>query len=194
MCTSAAPPLAKAAPSVDARLAALVDRCLAHEPAARFASSDELLEGLLALSGDAAAPASLARPDGNPYRGLMPFEAEHRALFFGRGREIRAVVERLRAERLVVVTGDSGAGKSSLCRAGVLPLVADGTLREGRRWSTATLVPGRHPVRALAAAVATSDGGDEDELEALAARAPDELARRLQKRLGRDTGLLLFVP
>ena len=183
--------LTTVAPSVDARLAALIDRCLEREPAARFASADELLEGLLALAGNGV-PASAVRPDGNPYRGLMPFEAEHRALFFGRGRDIRAVVERLRADRLVVVTGDSGAGKSSLCRAGVLPLIADGTLREGRRWSTATLLPGRHPLRALAQALATCDG-DEDELERLAAGEPDALARRLQKLLGRDKGLLVFV-
>jgi formylglycine-generating enzyme required for sulfatase activity len=184
-----APPLASLTPAIDARLSALIDRCLLREPEARFGSADEILDGLLELGGTGAAPVA-ALPDGNPYRGLMPFEAEHRALFFGRGREIRAVVERLRAERFVVVTGDSGAGKSSLCRAGVLPLLADGTLREGRRWSTATLLPGRRPLRALAAALAPLCDADEEELERL---EPDALARRLQKRLGRDGGLIVFI-
>ena len=40
-----APPLA-GAPGVDARLAAIVDRCLARDPAERFASADELRDAL----------------------------------------------------------------------------------------------------------------------------------------------------
>ena len=71
-------------------------------------------------------------PHGNPYRGLAPFEPEHRALFFGREGDIRAVLDRLRGSHLVLVAGESGVGKSSLCRAGVLPRVAQG-------------VPGRGP-------------------------------------------------
>ncbi|MGZ3429303.1 MAG: serine/threonine-protein kinase, partial [Polyangia bacterium] len=69
----AARPLAAAAPSIDARVAALVDRCLATDAANRPSSADELLESLLAIGDDA--PRAIARPDGNPYRGLMPFEA-----------------------------------------------------------------------------------------------------------------------
>ena len=31
----------------------------------------------------------------NPFRGLLPFEEQHAALFFGRDKEIREVAERL---------------------------------------------------------------------------------------------------
>src|SRR5437764_746466 len=80
-------------------------------------ASEALLDGLGAL----AAPGQTATvPEGNPYRGLLPFEAGHRGLFFGRGPEIRSGTERLRSEPFVLIAGESGVGKSSLCRAGVL--------------------------------------------------------------------------
>ncbi|HZJ66988.1 MAG TPA: serine/threonine-protein kinase, partial [Kofleriaceae bacterium] len=133
------------APRVGARFAAVIDRCLCRDSEARFASGDELREALERL----AEPDARGQvPEGNPYRGLLAFDAEHRAVFFGRGAEIRAVIERLRADPFVLVTGDSGVGKSSLCRAGVLPWLAD------HGWSRVDVVPGRHPVHSLAAALA----------------------------------------
>jgi hypothetical protein len=47
----------------------------------------------------------------NPFRGLLPFEEEHAALFFGRDQEIRDVGTRLESRRLLAVTGVSGSGK-----------------------------------------------------------------------------------
>ena len=105
---------------MEPRFGTVVDRCLSLDPAARFASGDELCEALAAL---AAPQKSGPLPAGNPYRGLHPFAAADRALFFGRNAEVRAVVERLRAEPFVLVAGDSGVGKSSLCLAGVLPQI-----------------------------------------------------------------------
>ncbi|MBK7937341.1 MAG: hypothetical protein IPJ82_09735 [Lewinellaceae bacterium] len=55
------------------------------------------------------------------YPGVRPFEATDSALFFGRDRDIADLYEMLRAERLVVLFGKSGYGKSSLLNAGVLP-------------------------------------------------------------------------
>src|SRR5215470_5859675 len=111
------------APGVPSGLASVVDRSLALDPSQRFASADQLLDALEQLKRTEPAPAST---EGNPYRGLRPFEAEHQSLFFGREVETRAVVERLRSDPVVVVAGDSGVGKSSLCRAGVMPLIAAG--------------------------------------------------------------------
>src|SRR5204863_8291256 len=105
----------------------------------------EALEDLLA------ARAAGSPPRGNPYRGLLAFEAEHRSTFFGRGPEVRAVVDRLRAEPIVVVTGDSGVGKSSLCRAGVIPAVLEADIDGKGRGRVITFVPGRHPLGSLAA-------------------------------------------
>src|SRR5205814_1588134 len=70
-------PLAEAA-LVDPELAAVVDRCLRADPAARYASGDDLRDALQELLPEVR---RAAIPEGNPYRGLNPFDAEHRALF-----------------------------------------------------------------------------------------------------------------
>ncbi len=86
----------------------------------------------------------------SPFRGLLPFDAEHAASFFGRADEVERIT-RLVAERPVVaVTGPSGVGKSSIVQAGVAPkLRADG--------GTAVVVfrpgQGRTPLHALAQAL-----------------------------------------
>ena len=185
-------PLREAAPEVESRFAVVVDRCLRREPTERFASVDELLEALEDLkAGDTAAPV----PEGNPYRGLQAFQEEHRALFFGRRQEVRAVVERLRASPFVLVTGDSGVGKSSLCSAGVLPLVAEGALEDGFQWSVARMVPGRRPLPSLAAALAPHLALEEARIDQLAHSEPSSLVRALRGALGGSTrrGVILHV-
>jgi energy-coupling factor transporter ATP-binding protein EcfA2 len=64
----------------------------------------------------------------NPFRGLLPFEEQHAALFFGRDKEIRDVASRLGQRRLLAVTGVSGSGKSSLVMAGVVPMLRAGLI------------------------------------------------------------------
>lgn len=66
----------------------------------------------------------------NPYRGLEPFDYEHRAIFFGRERETTELLEQLlRREKAgmpgALVEGPSGSGKSSFLRAGVLPALVN---------------------------------------------------------------------
>jgi WD40 repeat protein len=66
-------------------------------------------------------------PERIPYRGLKPLEAEDAAVFFGRESAIVRGLDELRTmrvrgvERLLVVLGASGAGKSSYLRAGLWP-------------------------------------------------------------------------
>lgn len=65
-------------------------------------------------------------PDRPPYRGLRPLEEADAGIFFGRDASITKGLDALRrlrdgaSERLVVVVGASGAGKSSFLRAGLL--------------------------------------------------------------------------
>ena len=182
-----APPVAGEASGLDPRLAALIDRCLEPEPERRFASAEPLREALEALRESG--PVPLAETS-RPYPGLHAFGGPERGVFFGRSAEVRALMERLRAEPFVLVAGDSGVGKSSLCRAGLLPRVTEGALGEG--WEAVALVPGRHPLGALAAALAELPGLDEPRvLEALRA-GPLELGRLLRAR-GPERRVLLFV-
>ncbi|MEV5873859.1 WD40 repeat domain-containing protein [Streptomyces sp. NPDC052101] len=70
-----------------------------------------------------------------PYRGLAPYRQEDARWFFGRERSTSALVAQLRAaERtggLVMLVGASGAGKSSLLNAGLVPAVRGGALHAG---------------------------------------------------------------
>jgi hypothetical protein len=60
-----------------------------------------------------------------PWLGLHPFTEENRAYFFGRTAEIRDIFERVRQNPLTVLYGQSGFGKTSLLRAGLLPKLRD---------------------------------------------------------------------
>jgi formylglycine-generating enzyme required for sulfatase activity len=62
-----------------------------------------------------------------PFVGLVPFTEEQSRFFFGRERETRLVVNNLFAERLTLLYGPSGVGKSSLLRAGVMAQIAAAT-------------------------------------------------------------------
>jgi serine/threonine protein kinase/formylglycine-generating enzyme required for sulfatase activity len=188
--TTDARPLIDAAPKVDARFAAIVDRCLRRAPEERYASGEELREALEQLQR---ATSANDIPEGNPYRGLRVYEPEHSALFFGRGAEIGVLVDRLRSEPYVVVTGESGVGKSSVCRAGVLPAIAAGALEGGRTWQTIAVSPGRHPLAALAAALAPAVHLDERALAKQIADDPASVIALLRRSLGEAAGMVLFV-
>ncbi|MGM1062249.1 nSTAND1 domain-containing NTPase [Saccharothrix sp. Mg75] len=81
-----------------------------------------------------------------PYPGLRAFTPDEADLFAGRERLVSQTLERLRGQRVVVVFGASGSGKSSLLRAGVLPAL------DGR--PVLVLTPGPHPVEQASAALA----------------------------------------
>ncbi|MGW2251157.1 nSTAND1 domain-containing NTPase [Kitasatospora sp. NPDC001660] len=77
----------------------------------------------------------LAERDVCPYRGLEPFTAEQARWFEGRKDAVRQVLASLaRQQRLTLLLGPSGSGKSSLIQAGVLPALAAGELPGSDRW------------------------------------------------------------
>ncbi|SDY98843.1 WD domain-containing protein, G-beta repeat-containing protein [Amycolatopsis xylanica] len=61
-----------------------------------------------------------------PYAGLAPFGPDDSGRFFGRERVIDQVLSRLAEKRFIGVFGASGAGKSSVLRAGVVPRLGQG--------------------------------------------------------------------
>ncbi len=86
-----------------------------------------------------------------PYPGLNAFEREDSFLFFGREPLIRQMVERLRSgTRLLAVVGLSGSGKSSLVRAGLVPVLEQGGVEGSEQWVyPPPVIPGSHPLLAL---------------------------------------------
>jgi tetratricopeptide (TPR) repeat protein len=63
-------------------------------------------------------------PDTFPYPGLRPFVEKDRGRFFGRDEELRELSRMWRRNRITVLYGGSGVGKTSLIHAGVLPWLA----------------------------------------------------------------------
>jgi formylglycine-generating enzyme required for sulfatase activity len=128
-------------------------------------SSEKDLARLLdAASGSSTQPGELWRY-ASPYRGLAAMEEQDSDYFFGRERETVDALSALAVsvDRLPVLLGNSGVGKSSLARAGVLAALKrqawpegvyrtpewPNAFRESRRWCFLTLKPGTEPLKAL---------------------------------------------
>ena len=66
-----------------------------------------------------------ALPDSAPYLGPRPFDVGDRGRFFGRDSEIRELLSLVVAHRVVLLYAPSGAGKTSLLNAGLIPLLME---------------------------------------------------------------------
>ena len=148
-----------------------------------------LLAGALGLTGPAAelfvaaargnvpaaqvlAAADGARPrpgavTGSPYRGLAAFGEQDAAFFFGREAATAQVLDRmsrlLAGTGLLMVSGVSGAGKSSLLRAGMLPRIRECGLAAApgaASWPRVVFTPTHAPLDELALRVAVLAGTD----------------------------------
>ncbi|MCP4363948.1 MAG: HEAT repeat domain-containing protein [Planctomycetes bacterium] len=58
-----------------------------------------------------------------PYIGLRPFKEHEADRFFGRNNEIRILLNKIRTNRLTLLLAGSGVGKSSLLKAGIMPIL-----------------------------------------------------------------------
>ncbi|MEQ1895701.1 MAG: hypothetical protein ABL998_24440, partial [Planctomycetota bacterium] len=161
---------------------------------------DKLTSGLRtfveqhAPAARAGAPRRSASYDRRPYLGLAAFDFADARVFFGRTAQVGEVVVAFQTQelearaaseegrRFVLVLGASGSGKSSLARAGVLPmLVQPGVIEGAARWRRAIFRPGEaggDPFLALAKALLApealpelgSDGSDAATLAGLLRR------------------------
>lgn len=122
---------------------------------------------------------------GSPFRGLAAFDEGHAAVFFGRRRSVEQARARLIAAAeskdglpFLLILGMSGAGKSSLLRAGLVPRLMAPDVTPGiARWCRLVVTPatlGVDPFLGLARALLQADvllqsgGGDAGGAEALA--------------------------
>ncbi|MBO4161380.1 nSTAND1 domain-containing NTPase [Micromonospora antibiotica] len=121
------------------------------------------------------------RPAGvEPYRGLFSFDTEHADWFFGRDALTRKLVELIvqtdaAGGGIRMVVGASGAGKSSLLRAGVIPALRVGGGDDlGRSWQVVCFTPQARPVDELAKRLAKLAGSVKAEEVAEALREDPE--------------------
>jgi serine/threonine protein kinase/tetratricopeptide (TPR) repeat protein len=98
--------------------------------------------------GSQASNKKVRRWKSSPFRGLNVFDFEHAPIFYGRTRAVGEVLGAMEQQRraqqpFVLVVGASGSGKSSLVRAGVLPLLTQpGTIEGVGIWRRAITRPG----------------------------------------------------
>src|SRR3984893_17484762 len=59
--------------------------------------------------------------ESNPWLGLTSFTEETRAFFFGREEEVTELARRVQRKLLTLLFGQSGLGKTSILRAGLVP-------------------------------------------------------------------------
>ncbi|MET7697208.1 WD40 repeat domain-containing protein [Streptomyces sp. NPDC005485] len=135
----------------------LWERAVADPVGDRPASGSGSGTGPGSVDGEERASGEAATVPGGvcPYRGLAPYRQQDVRWFFGRERSTDALVAQLRAAEksggLVMLVGASGAGKSSLLNAGLVPTLQKGALGEdsGHAADVLQLVPGADPLAEL---------------------------------------------
>lgn len=106
-----------------------------------------LEQSILSQDPSLAGGRDLLIPSGEcPWKGLSSYSASDQDGFFGRSAEIASALARLEQHPLLVLTGPSGSGKSSLMLAGLAPAL----IRRGRR--VAAFTPGVDPPVAMSTA------------------------------------------
>jgi WD40 repeat protein len=142
-----------------------------------------------------------------PFIGLRAFEEKDTHLFFGRDADADELVERLRRSRLLMVVGDSGSGKSSLVKAGLVPRYRGGLLSAHQDPQSAAIVwhvietrPRSNPFDSLADSVALAAraiGRSQDDIRTLRQMVrdgkPREVADALQDGAPKGAKILVVV-
>lgn len=159
--------------SVPAEWRELIRTGMAADPASRFPDIDawaRAARDVLGADTQDAAEVGTRTATGatTPYKGLATLQPEDTGLFFGRSPEVDTLVARLAQYPVLVVTGASGSGKSSLVRAGLLPWLRAAGGSGEQDATTCLLTPGERPLRAL---TATLDPAGSTGLTAEALRA-----------------------
>ena len=124
---------------------------------------------------------SLPEPD-NPYKGLYAFQTTDAQDFFGRQDLTDLLIKRMTStdayRRFLAVVGPSGSGKSSLVKAGLIPALWKGAIRNSEKWFVVDMIPGTHPM---------------DKLETALIRVATHQSGNLREQLTRDERGLLRV-
>ena len=130
---------------------------MAKDPIQRFADIDQWRTAMRAALGHDVRSASadavtIMAPTTCslcPYKGLAAYQSEDAEFFHGREGLVDEIVRRVQLNRVLVIGGPSGSGKSSLMRAGLIPAIRAGTLPGSDHWHVTVFTPGRDPLADL---------------------------------------------
>ncbi len=158
------PPLAEQCADLPESLDPVLGRATAKDPAERYPDILSLLNDFrqaVGLPVEGRQPLVIGRRDGvdleNPYKGLRAFGEADVADFFGRETLIQTLLgcmaEPGDLSRFLAVIGPSGSGKSSVVRAGLIPILRQGGLPGSENWFIVEMLPGSHPLEELEAAL-----------------------------------------
>ena len=139
--------------------------------------------------------------DKSPYPGLLSFDQEYAELFFGRDREVDAVIAKMSDPegRFLIISGASGSGKSSVVGAGLWrELIREDRIAGSRTWEWLRIQPGdgkTTPFEALAWGLRTSLRINQrpEELADELATEQSGLGRLIAPKLTGDREIMLFV-
>jgi DNA-binding SARP family transcriptional activator/WD40 repeat protein len=128
-----------------------------------------------------------------PYRALAAYQPHDADLFVGRERLVAELAARVLDRGLVAVIGASGTGKSSLVRAGLVPLVRSGLLPGTGPWRTTVIVPSADPDSVLGSVDGLDEPGPQllvvDQFEEIFASGSSEVWAQRILDLVLDTAL-----
>jgi WD40 repeat protein len=137
-----------------------------------------------------------------PYRGLEVFRVEDEPYFHGRADSTAALLSLLSETAatggICMLVATSGAGKSSLIQAGVIPKLKHNALCGSATWPVVVMSPGEDPVANLtrevpdlADALRTADA--DHNADQLAERVRTVIRAYAERKAGHDARLVLIV-
>ena len=158
-------------------------------------------------AGDRVSVRETIDPSRCPYPGLETFRTSEAKYFAGREDDVAELEAKLRDHDICGVIAASGAGKSSLVHAGLIPALAE---RETEAWDVFAFKPGQEPLYGLARSMsgvlaeAETRRGQFDEIDATVAdlrETPGRLrryiqaiaSRRVEAADGKHHHVLIFV-
>ncbi|MFQ6551054.1 hypothetical protein AAD018_001755 [Aestuariibius insulae] len=158
-------------------------------------------------AGDKVTVRETIDPSRCPYPGLETFRTSEAKYFAGRADDAAELEAKLRDHDICGVIAASGAGKSSLVHAGLIPVLAE---REMEAWDIFAFKPGQEPLYGLARSMsgvlaeAETRKGQFDEIDATVAdlrETPgrlrryieDIISRRASAADGKQHRVLIFV-
>jgi WD40 repeat protein len=118
-----------------------------------------------------------------PYVGLAAFQVTDADQFFGRDALTDQLVKRVREGRLLGVFGASGAGKSSVLRAGLAARAMSVGLQQPGLQPVLVFTPGPHPMEECAIQLAALGGASATELRAEFTSTPEALHLRVRQAM-----------